>query len=286
MPATWATKRQRVRRPKARRRIRTVKAARGNGAHSRHRVAADAKAQEQVGQKTFTRGCQYFASGRVVETKREDDNWISGIVTGSARDNYQVRIFLSSKDATIIKSERTCPYKHGLSEHKVALALAALADPTLRGAESAGWGCILDDAEEVAQEYEAGNDEAEDRLVIGSTCRSPPTTSCACASCARPSRSAAAGPSVRLPGPRCVRRAVPEPDRARLQALGRDDRGAHRRPARRRRGRSDAARRRQRQPRHVPCAPPRACRRSSSPTPIGASRLSLSWCGRACASTR
>ena len=124
------------------------------------------KLKKQVGQKTFTRGCQYYASGRVVETKREDDNWISGTVTGSARDNYAVRIFLSSKDATIVKSECSCPYKHGLCKHKVALALAALADPTLRGAESAGWGRILDDAEEVAQEFLTGNDEAEDRLVI------------------------------------------------------------------------------------------------------------------------
>ncbi len=124
------------------------------------------KLKKQVGQKTFTRGCQYFASGRVIDTKREDDNWISGTVTGSARDNYSVRIFLSTKDATIVKSECTCPYKHGLCKHKVALALAALADPTLRGAESAGWGRILDDAEEVAQEFVTGNDEAEDRLVI------------------------------------------------------------------------------------------------------------------------
>ncbi|MDP6943717.1 MAG: SNF2-related protein, partial [Myxococcota bacterium] len=45
------------------------------------------------------------------------------------------------------------------------MALAALADPTLRGAESAGWGRILDDAEDVAQEF-AGEDEAEDRLVV------------------------------------------------------------------------------------------------------------------------
>ena len=124
------------------------------------------KLKKQVGQKTFTRGCQYFASGRVVDTKREDDNWISGTVTGSARDNYQVRIFLSSKDATLVRSECSCPYKHGICKHKVALALAALADPTLRGAESAGWGRILDDAEEVSQEFQSGNDEAEDRLVI------------------------------------------------------------------------------------------------------------------------
>lgn len=124
------------------------------------------KLKKQVGQKTFTRGCQYFASGRVVDTKREDDNWISGTVTGSARDNYAVRIFLSSKDGTIVRSECSCPYKHGLCKHKVALALAALADLTLRGAESAGWGRIIDDAEEVAQEFQTGTDEAEDRLVI------------------------------------------------------------------------------------------------------------------------
>ncbi len=124
------------------------------------------KLKKQVGQKTFTRGCQYFASGRVVDTKREDDNWISGTVTGSARDNYAVRLFLSSKDGTIIRSECSCPYKHGICKHKVALALAALADLTLRGAESAGWGRILDDAEEVAQEFVTTSDEAEDRLVI------------------------------------------------------------------------------------------------------------------------
>ncbi|MFO0749923.1 MAG: SNF2-related protein [Myxococcota bacterium] len=124
------------------------------------------KLKKQVGQKTFTRGCQYFASGRVVDTKREDDGWIVGTVTGSARDNYTVRIFLSQKDATIVKSECTCPYKHSICKHKVALALAALADPTLRGAESAGWGRILDDAEEVAQEFVTAPDEAEDRLVV------------------------------------------------------------------------------------------------------------------------
>jgi non-specific serine/threonine protein kinase len=124
------------------------------------------KLKKQVGQKTFTRGCQYFASGRVVDTKREDDNWISGTVTGSARDNYAVRIFLSSKDGTLVRSECSCPYKHGICKHKVALALAGLADLTLRGAESAGWGRILDDAEEVAQEFATGSDEAEDRLVI------------------------------------------------------------------------------------------------------------------------
>lgn len=122
--------------------------------------------RKQVGQKTFTRGCQYFASGRVIDAKRDDEGWVSGIVTGSARDNYQVRILLSSKDASLIKSDCTCPHKHGICKHKVALALAALADPTLRGAETGGWGRILDDAEEVCQEYATGSDDAEDRLVV------------------------------------------------------------------------------------------------------------------------
>jgi superfamily II DNA or RNA helicase len=122
--------------------------------------------RKQVGQKTFTRGCQYFASGRVVDAKRDDEGWVSGIVTGSARDNYQVRILLSSKDASLVKSDCTCPHKHGICKHKVAMALAALADPTLRGAETGGWGRILDDAEEVCQEYATGSDDAEDRLVV------------------------------------------------------------------------------------------------------------------------
>jgi superfamily II DNA or RNA helicase len=122
--------------------------------------------RKQVGQKTFTRGCQYFASGRVVEARRDDEGWVSGVVTGSARDNYQVRILLSTKDASLVKSECSCPHKHGICKHKVALALAALADPTLRGAETGGWGRILDDAEEVCQEYATSQDDAEDRLVV------------------------------------------------------------------------------------------------------------------------
>jgi len=122
--------------------------------------------RKQVGQKTFTRGCQYFASGRVIEAKRDDEGWVNGVVTGSARDNYQVRILLGSKDASLLKSECSCPHKHGICKHKVAMALAALADPTLRGAETGGWGRILDDAEEVCQEYAVEGDDAEDRLVV------------------------------------------------------------------------------------------------------------------------
>ena len=122
--------------------------------------------RKQVGQKTFTRGCQYFASGRVIEARRDDEGWVTGVVTGSARDNYQVRILLSSKDASLVKSDCTCPQKHGICKHKVAMALAALADPTLRGAETGGWGRILDDAEEVCQEYGVVNEDAEDRLVV------------------------------------------------------------------------------------------------------------------------
>ncbi|MFT7580633.1 MAG: non-specific serine/threonine protein kinase, partial [Myxococcota bacterium] len=122
------------------------------------------KLRKQVGQKTFTRGCQYFASGRVAEARREDED-VCGVVTGSGRENYQVRLHLSTRDGTIARSECSCPYKHGICKHRVAVALAALADPTLRAAESAGWGRILDDAEEVAAEF-AGVDEAEDRLVV------------------------------------------------------------------------------------------------------------------------
>jgi len=122
------------------------------------------KLRKQVGQKTFTRGCQYFASGRVAEARRDSDD-IIGIVTGSGRENYSVRIQLSSKDGTILRSECSCPYKHGICKHRVAMALAAHADPTLRQAESAGWGRILDEAEEVAAEY-AGVEETEDRLVV------------------------------------------------------------------------------------------------------------------------
>jgi superfamily II DNA or RNA helicase len=47
----------------------------------------------------------------------------------------------------------------------VAAALSALADPTLRSAESAGWGRILDHAEEVASEF-AGDDGLNERLVV------------------------------------------------------------------------------------------------------------------------
>ncbi len=122
------------------------------------------KLRKQVGQKTFTRGCQYFASGRVIDARREDEA-VVGTVTGSGRDNYTVRVQLSSKDGGLIKAECTCPYTHGHCKHEVALALAALADPTLRSAESAGWGRILDEAEDVAAEF-AGAEEPEDRLVV------------------------------------------------------------------------------------------------------------------------
>ncbi|MCA9513661.1 MAG: SNF2 helicase associated domain-containing protein, partial [Myxococcales bacterium] len=121
------------------------------------------KLRKQVGQKTFTRGCQYFASGRVVEARRDGDD-VVGVVTGSGREDYQVRIQVA-KDGSIIRSECSCPYKHGNCKHRVALTLAALADPTLRQAESAGWGRILDEAEEVAAEY-AGVEDAEERLVV------------------------------------------------------------------------------------------------------------------------
>ena len=91
------------------------------------------KLRKQVGQKTFTRGCQYFASGRVVEARRDEDD-VVGVVTGSGRENYQVRLALSQKDGTIVRSECSCPYKHGVCKHRVAIALAALADPALRQA--------------------------------------------------------------------------------------------------------------------------------------------------------
>ncbi len=122
------------------------------------------KLRKQVGQKTFTRGCQYFASGRVVDARREADA-VVGKVTGSGRDNYTIRVQLSGKDGRILKAECSCPHMHGYCKHEVAVALAALADPTLRSAESAGWGRILDDAEEVAQEFE-GEEEADERLVV------------------------------------------------------------------------------------------------------------------------
>ncbi|MCB9728702.1 MAG: SNF2 helicase associated domain-containing protein [Deltaproteobacteria bacterium] len=86
-------------------------------------------------------------------------------MTGSGRDNYTIRVQLSGKDGRILKAECSCPHMHGYCKHEVAVALAALADPTLRSAESAGWGRILDDAEEVAQEF-AGEEEAEERLVV------------------------------------------------------------------------------------------------------------------------
>jgi non-specific serine/threonine protein kinase len=121
------------------------------------------KLRKQVGQKTFTRGCQYFASGRVAEARREGDS-VVGTVTGSGRDNYSVRIRLSVKDCTLLEAECNCPYSHGYCKHHVALALTALADPTLRQAESAGWGRLLDEACEVYQEY-AGASESEERLV-------------------------------------------------------------------------------------------------------------------------
>ena len=122
------------------------------------------KLRKQVGQKTFTRGCQYFASGRVVEARREPDAVIA-TVTGSGRENYTVRLQLSGKDGRIIKADCTCPHAHGYCKHEVAVALAALADPTLRSAESAGWGRILDDAEDVASEF-VGEEDSEDKLVV------------------------------------------------------------------------------------------------------------------------
>ena len=122
------------------------------------------KLRKQVGQKTFTRGCQYFASGRVVEARREGDTVVAK-VTGSGGADYTTCVQLSGRDGRIIKAECSCPQQHGYCKHEVSVALAALADPTLRGAESAGWGRILDDAEDVATEF-AGEDEAEDRLVV------------------------------------------------------------------------------------------------------------------------
>ncbi len=122
------------------------------------------KLRKQVGQKTFTRGRQYFQSGRVAEARRDGDD-VVGVVTGSGREDYHIRLQLSPKDATVSRWECSCPFKHGICKHSVALALAALADPTLRQAESAGWGRILDEAEEIAAEV-TGVDEAEDRLVV------------------------------------------------------------------------------------------------------------------------
>lgn len=122
------------------------------------------KLRKQVGQKTFTRGCQYFASGRVVEARREEDTVVA-TVTGSGGADYTTCVQLSGRDGRIIKAECSCPQQHGYCKHEVSVALAALADPTLRGAESAGWGRILDDAEDVASEF-ASEGEAEDRLVV------------------------------------------------------------------------------------------------------------------------
>ena len=122
------------------------------------------KLRKQVGQKTFTRGCQYFASGRVIEARREDDA-VTATVTGSGREDYTTRVQLSGKDGRIIRAECSCPHVHGYCKHVVAVSLAALADPTLRSAESAGWGRILDEAEDVAAEFE-GEEAAEERLVV------------------------------------------------------------------------------------------------------------------------
>ena len=122
------------------------------------------KLRKQVGQKTFAAGCRYYSSGRVTEAHREGD-WIVGTVTGSGHEDYQVRIQLSAKSGTLLKAESTCTYTSGYGKHEVALALAALADPTLRLAESAGWGGLLDQAEEVAREF-TSNGEQEERLVV------------------------------------------------------------------------------------------------------------------------
>lgn len=122
------------------------------------------KLRKQVGQKTFTAGCRYYSSGRVVEAKRDGD-WIAGTVTGSGNEDYQVRIQLSRKNSTLLKAESSCTYTKGFGKHEVALALAAMADPTLRMAESAGWGGLLDQAEEVAREF-SGASEQEERLVV------------------------------------------------------------------------------------------------------------------------
>ncbi len=122
------------------------------------------KLRKQVGQKTYNAGSRYFQSGRVIEAHREGDS-IVGTVTGSGRENYTVSIRMAGKDGAVTQGECTCPYSHGYCKHVVAVALAALADPTLRSAESAGWGRILDEAEEVAAEFK-GAGEAEDRLVV------------------------------------------------------------------------------------------------------------------------
>lgn len=122
------------------------------------------KLRKQVGQKTFTRGCQYFASGRVAEARKDGDAVVA-TVTGSGRDDYTTRVRLSRKDGRIIEAECSCPQAHGYCKHVVAVALSALADPTLRSAESAGWGRILDHAEEVSSEF-TGDDSLDERLVV------------------------------------------------------------------------------------------------------------------------
>ncbi len=122
--------------------------------------------RKQVGQKTFTRGCQYFASGRVVNARRDEDGGVVGTVTGSGREDYQVRIQLSSRDASIVRSECSCPYVHGICKHRVAVALAALADPTLRAAESAGWGRILDDGEDVLETTAGASTTEAEKLSV------------------------------------------------------------------------------------------------------------------------
>ena len=122
------------------------------------------KLRKQVGQKTFTRGCQYFASGRVIDARRDAES-VVGTVTGSGREDYMTRIRLSRKDGRLIEAECTCPQEHGYCKHMVALALTALADPTLRSAESAGWGRILDHAADVASEFGDVSDN-HDRLAV------------------------------------------------------------------------------------------------------------------------
>jgi len=122
------------------------------------------KLRKQVGQKTFTAGCRYFSSGRVVEAARGNDGVVVATVTGSGRDDYTTAVRLG-KDGTIKHAECNCPYKSGTCKHAVAVALTALADPTLRSAESAGWGRLLDEAVEVVNEF-AGAEDTEDRVVV------------------------------------------------------------------------------------------------------------------------
>lgn len=122
------------------------------------------KLRKQVGQKTFTAGCRYFSSGRVAQASRGSDGVVVGTVTGSGRDDYTTHVRIG-KDGTIKHAECNCPYKSGNCKHSVALALTALADPTLRSAESAGWGRLLDEAEEVVSEF-SGAEDIEDRVVV------------------------------------------------------------------------------------------------------------------------